>query len=225
MDEGFNTFMNSIRRSRSTTRRRDDRGGATEWARFVGPGSMYRRCSRGAGFPAAPGAAEYDKPATGLYLCASTSCRHGTIRRRIPLAYIALATSIPPGGLFRSMEDGLGKTSRGSGVAGSTGPTSWTGGGLGAHRTDSAGPARSSISRALARSDAVDLRLSYANGATEGVRSRRDLVLGTVHLQRRVPADVVKVEIDPGQNSRMCAEQHTWQETAVMQGARCQGRY
>src|SRR6266513_6061859 len=48
----------------------------------------------------------------------------------------------------------------------------------------------------------VDLRLTYASGATENLRLPVEIwYLGNRYTyQRKVPADVVKVEIDPGQN-------------------------
>ncbi len=48
----------------------------------------------------------------------------------------------------------------------------------------------------------VDLRLSYANGTAEDVRLPVEVwFLGNHYsFDRKIPADVVKVEIDPRQN-------------------------
>jgi hypothetical protein len=48
----------------------------------------------------------------------------------------------------------------------------------------------------------VDLRLTYANGTTENVRLPVEIwFLGNHAIyDRKVKADLVKVEIDPGQN-------------------------
>ncbi len=109
-----------------------------------------------------------------------------------------------PADFFRSMEDGLGED------------LSWFWRGW-FSRTDVVDLAVDSV---RARTDStgtsallylsslgglpmpVDLRLTYASGATEDVRLPVEIwYLGNRYTyQRKVPAEVVKVEIDPAQN-------------------------
>src|SRR2546421_306764 len=127
MDEGFNTFINiysTLAFYSDTTPR--DRGNAIQWARFAASGlDVPSMLLPDRVPPPLLGQAEYNKPATGLYL---------------------------------------------SSLGGLPMP--------------------------------VDLRLTYANGATENVRLPVEIwYLGNRYTyQSKVPADVVKVEIDPGQN-------------------------
>ncbi len=221
MDEGFNTFMNiysTLAFYHETAPH--DRGGATEWARFVATGlDVPSMLPAERVPPPLLGAAEYDKPATGLYLLrehilADTARFDAAFR-----AYIRRwAYKHPtPADFFRSMEDGLGED------------LSWFWRGWFYRtdvvdlavdsvrtRTDSAGTsALVYLSSPGALPMPVDLRLSYANGATEGVRLPVEIwYLGNRYTyQRKVPADVVKVEIDPGQNfPDVRRSNNTWQK-------------
>src|SRR6266478_1843364 len=208
MDEGFNTFMNiysTLAFYHETAPH--DRGGATEWARFVATGLEVPSMLPAERVPPQLlGAAEYDKPATGLYLLrehilADTARFDAAFR-----AYIRRwAYKHPtPADFFRSMEDGLGED------------LSWFWRGW-VYRSDVVDLAVDSVrartdytgARALvflsslgALPMPVDLRLTYANGATEDVRLPVEIwYLGNRFTYRRsVPADVVKVEIDVRQN-------------------------
>jgi len=221
MDEGFNTFMNiysTLAFYHETAPH--DRGGATEWARFVATGlDVPSMLPAERVPPQLLGAAEYDKPATGLYLLrehilADTARFDAAFR-----AYIRRwAYKHPtPADFFRSMEDGLGED------------LSWFWRGWFYRtdvvdlavdsvrtRTDSAGTrALVYLSSPGALPMPVELRLSYANGATEGVRLPVEIwYLGNRYTyQRKVPADVVKVEIDPGQNfPDVRRSNNTWQK-------------
>jgi len=169
---GFNTFMNSY--STLPFLPRDaphDRGGATEGRAFV---------ATRLDVPDAPGGAV---PPPLLARRNTTSrrrpvppARHiplptGTIDARHSVhTFRRWATSIPPRRILPLHGGRAREDLSWSGVAGSTGDRrAWT------WRVDSCAPGRtppgqrdSSISRALARSDAGRPRLSYVHGATGG---------------------------------------------------------
>jgi len=208
MDEGFNTFMNiysTLAFYHDTTPR--DRGGATQWARFIATGlDVPSMLLPDRVPPPLLGQAEYNKPATGLYLLrehilGDTARFDAALREYIRRWAYKHPT---PADFFRSMEDGLGED------------LSWFWRGWFYRtdvvdlavdsvraRTDSTGPSALLYLSSLGGLPMpVDLRLTYANGATENVRLPVEIwYLGNRYTyQRKVPADVVKVEIDPGQN-------------------------
>jgi len=208
MDEGFNTFINiysTLVFYHDTAPR--DRGSAAEWARFVATGhDVPSMLPADRVPPPLLGAAEYDKPATGLYLLrehilADTARFDAAFRQYIRRWAYKHPT---PADFFRSMEDGLGED------------LSWFWRGWFYRtdvvdvavdsvriRTDSTGTSALVFLSSLgALPMPVDLRLTYANGVTEEVRLPVEIWhLGNRHIYRRnVPADVVKVEIDPRQN-------------------------
>ncbi|HMC20206.1 MAG TPA: hypothetical protein VKH16_13295, partial [Gemmatimonadales bacterium] len=123
-----------------------------------------------------------------------------------------------PADFFRSMEDGLGED------------LSWFWRGW-FYRTDVVDQAVDSVRM---RSDStgttaavflsspgalpmpVDLRLSYANGAADDVRLPVEIWFQDNHFvyERKVPAEVVRVEIDPGQNfPDVRRGNNTWQKS------------
>src|SRR5947208_2780094 len=113
MDEGFNTFINiySTLAFYSDTAPRD-RGNAIQWARFAASGLDVPSMLPAARVPPPLlGQAEYNKPATGLYLLrehilADTAPFHSTF----PESILRWAYKHPtPADFFRSMEDGLGE--------------------------------------------------------------------------------------------------------------------
>src|SRR5213080_4692473 len=208
MDEGFNTFMNSYSgRAFYHDAAPQGRGVAAQWAQFAASGQAeppILPADRVA--PRLLGQIEYNKPATGLYLLrqhilADTARFDAAFR-----AYIGRwAYKHPtPADFFRSMEDGLGED------------LSWFWRGW-FYRTDVVDQAVDSVRM---RSDStgttaavflsspgalpmpVDLRLSYANGAADDVRLPVEIWFQDIRYvyERKVPAEVVKVEIDPGQN-------------------------
>jgi len=113
MDEGFNTFINiysTLVFYHDTAPR--DRGSAAEWARFVATGrDVPSMLPADRVPPPLLGAAEYDKPATGLYLLrehilADTARFDAAFRQYIRRWAYKHPT---PADFFRSMEDGLGE--------------------------------------------------------------------------------------------------------------------
>src|SRR5438094_6926720 len=208
MDEGFNTFINiySGRAFYSDTAPRD-RGNAIQWARFAASGlDVPSMLPADRVPPPLLGQAESNKPATGLYLLrehilADTARFDAAFR-----AYIRRwAYKHPtPADFFRSMEDGLGED------------LSWFWRGW-LYRTDVVDLAVDSVrvrqdstgttTRIFLASPGalpmpVDLRVTLANGSTEDVRLPVEIWwLGNHYVyERKFAADVVKVEIDPGQN-------------------------
>ena len=224
MDEGFNTFMNiysTLAFYHEPAPR--DRGGAAQWARFAATGlDVPSMLPADRVPPPLLGQAEYDKPATGLYLLrehilADTARFDAAFREYIRRWAYKHPT---PADFFRSMEDGLGED------------LSWFWRGW-FYRTDVVDLAVDSV---RARTDStgtsallylsslgglpmpVDLRLTYANGATESVRLPVEIwYLGNRFVyQRKVPADVVKVEIDPAQNfPDVRRGNNTWQRAGT----------
>ncbi len=180
---------------------------AAQWAQFAGSGQdepplvAADRVS-----PRLLGQIEYNKPATGLYLLrqhilADTARFDAAFREYIRRWAYKHPT---PADFFRSMEDGLGED------------LSWFWRGW-FYRTDVVDQAVDSVRM---RSDStgttaavflsspgalpmpVDLRLGYANGAADDIRLPVEIWFQGNHYvyERKVPAEVVKVEIDPGQN-------------------------
>jgi len=209
MDEGFNTFINiysTLAFYRDTAPA--DRGNATQWARFVTTGldepSMLP-ADRVA--PALLGQAEYNKPATGLYLLRQHILDDTT---RFDVAFREYirrwAYKHPtPADFFRSMEDGLGED------------LSWFWRGWfyrtdvvdlavdsSATRADSTGTLTAHIflSSPGGLPMPVELRLTYASGATENARLPIEIWFQGNHYAyvRKVPAEVVKIEVDPDQH-------------------------
>src|SRR5437762_5077759 len=222
MDEGFNTFINIY----STLAFYHDaipqgRGVAAQWAQFAASGQdepplvAADRVS-----PRLLGQIEYNKPATGLYLLrqhilADTGRFDAAFREYIRRWAYKHPT---PADFFRSMEDGLGED------------LSWFWRGW-FYRTDVVDQAVDSVRM---RSDStgttaavflsspgalpmpVDLRLSYANGAADDVRLPVEIWFQANHFvyERKVPAEVVRVEIDPGQNfPDVRRGNNTWQKS------------
>ena len=208
MDEGFNTFINiysTLAFYHDSAPR--DRGNAIQWARFAATGQDEPPMLAADRItPRLLGQVAYNKPATGLYLLREhilvDTTRFDTAFR----AYIQRwAYKHPtPADFFRSMEDGLGED------------LSWFWRGWFyrsdvvdlavdsvATRTDSSGiMALVLLSSPGELPMPVDLRLTYANGATEDVRLPVEIWFQGNHYVyvRKVPAAVVKAEIDPAQN-------------------------
>ncbi len=208
MDEGFNTFINiysTLAFYHDSVPR--DRGNAIQWARFVATGlDVPSMLPPDRVPPPLLGQAEYNKPATGLYLLrehilADTARFDRAFREYIQRWAYKHPT---PADFFRSMEDALGED------------LSWFWRGWFYRtdvvdlavdsvrtRTDSTGTsALVYLSSPGALPMPVDLRLTYAGGTTEDVRLPVEIwYLGRRYTyQRKVTADVVKVEIDAGQN-------------------------
>jgi len=223
MDEGFNTFINiysTLVFYHDTAPR--DRGNAIQWARFAATGlDVPSMLPADRVPPPLLGQAEYNKPATGLYLLrehilADTARFDAAFR-----AYIRRwAYKHPtPADFFRSMEDGLGED------------LSWFWRGW-FYRTDVVDLAVDSVGTRTDSTGAsalvylsslgdlpmpVDLRLTYASGATEDVRLPVEIWDLGNHFTylRKVPADVVRVEIDPAQNfPDVRRGNNTWQRPA-----------
>jgi len=183
------------------------RGVAAQWAQFAASGQDEPpMLAADRVTPRLLGAIEYSKPAAGLYLLrqhilADTTRFDAAFREYIRRWAYKHPT---PADFFRSMEDGLGED------------LSWLWRGW-FYRTDVVDQAVDSVRM---RSDStgttaavflsspgalpmpVDLRLSYANGAADGVRLPVEIWFQGNHYvyERKVPAEVVRVEIDPGQN-------------------------
>ena len=208
MDEGFNTFINIYSgRAFYHDAPPQARGAGAQWAQFAASGQdeppllAADRVS-----PRLLGQIEYNKPATGLYLLrqhilADTARFDAAFREYIRRWAYKHPT---PADFFRSMEDGLGED------------LSWFWRGW-FYRTDVVDQAVDSVRM---RSDStgttaavflsspgalpmpVDLRLGYANGSADDVRLPVEIwFLGNNYVyERKVTSEVVKVEIDPGQN-------------------------
>jgi peptidase M1-like protein len=207
MDEGFNTFINiysALAFYHDTIPQ--GRGVPAEWARFAATGQdVPPMLAADRVPPRLLGQAEYDKPAVGLYLL-----RHELLddTTRFDAAFHEYlrrwAYKHPtPADFFRTMEDALGED------------LSWFWRGWFYRndvvdqavdsvriRTDSTGTTASVFLSSLgALPMPVELRLSYANGTTADVRLPVEIwFLGSHYTyERKIPADVVKVEIDPRQ--------------------------
>ena len=226
MDEGFNTFINiysTLVFYHDTAPR--DRGNAIQWARFAASGlDVPSMLPADRVPPPLLGQAEYNKPATGLYLLrehilADTARFDAAFR-----AYIRRwAYKHPtPADFFRSMEDGLGED------------LSWFWRGWfyrtdvvdlavdsARSRTDSTGTAaRVYLSSPGGLPMPVYLRLTYANGMTEEARLPVEIwFLGSHYTyERTVPAEVVRVEIDPAQYfPDVRRGNNTWQKSTATQ--------
>src|SRR5438093_2655918 len=209
MDEGFNTFMNTYS-ARAFYHDTTGPGGSgiDNWAGFAGSGRdeapSIMPADRVPGFLL--GAAAYSKPAVGQFVLRHSILGDTTLFDRAFREYIRRwAFKHPtPADFFRSMEDGVGED------------LSWFWRGW-FYRTDVVDLAVDSV---RTRTDStgtsalvylsslgglpmpVDLRLTYASGATEDVRLPVEIWdLGNRYTYlRKVPADVVRVEIDPAQN-------------------------
>jgi hypothetical protein len=208
MDEGFNTFINiysTLAFYHDSTLR--DRGNAIQWARFVATGQDEpSMLPADRVTPQLLGQAEYNKPATGLFLLRehilADTARFDAAFREYARRWAYRHPT--PADFFRTMEDALGEDLawfwRGwfyrTDVVDQAVDSVRT-------RTDSTGTsALVYLSSPGALPMPVDLRLTYAGGATENVRLPVEIwYLGSRYLyQRKVTADVVKVEIDPAQN-------------------------
>lgn len=205
MDEGINTFMNiysTLAFYHDTTIQGS--GGAAAWARFAATGQDEPPMLAADRVTARLlGAVEYDKPATGLYLLREHILDDTTRFDAAFRDYIRrwAGRHPTPADFFRTMEDGLGED------------LSWFWRGW-FYRTDVVDQAIDSvrvhadaggtIARVFLASLGgqpmpVELRFSYANGAVEDVRLPVEVWFhGNRYLyERRVPADVIRVEIDP----------------------------
>ena len=208
MDEGFNSFMNIYS---GLAFYHDSvplgRGPAAGWARFAATGRDQPPILAADRVPPALlGSVEYGKPAAGLYLLRQQLLDDTTRFDAAFREYIRRwAYKHPtPADFFRSMDDALGED------------LSWFWRGW-FYRTDvvdlaldsvrvrqdSGGP----ITRIFLASPGglpmpVDMRITLANGSVENVRLPVEIwLLGNHYLyERKFAADVVKVEIDPGQN-------------------------
>src|SRR6266545_2245519 len=208
MDEGFNSFINiysTLDFYHDTTLQ--GRGNALQWARFAATGQdQPPMLAADRVTPRLLGQIEYNKPATGLYLLrhhilTDTTRFDAAFRQYIRRWAYKHPT---PADFFRSMEDGLGEDLawfwRGwfyrSDVVDLAVDSVQT-------RTDSAGTTALVFLASLgALQMPADLRLGYANGTTEDVRLPVEIWFqgSRFAYERRVPADVTKAEIDPGQN-------------------------
>src|SRR6266508_6026406 len=208
MDEGFNTFINiysALAFYHDTVPQ--DRGNAIQWARFAASGlDVPSMLTPDRVPPPLLGQAEYNKPATGLYLLrehilADTARFDAAFR-----AYIRRwAYKHPtPADFFRSMEDGLGED------------LAWFWRGW-FYRTDVVDQAVDSV---RTRRDStgtltgiflsspgglpmpVDLRLTFADASTQNVRLPVEIwYYGNRFLfVRQFPGELTKVEIDAGKN-------------------------
>jgi hypothetical protein len=206
MDEGFNTFINiySVRSFFPESLWERRRGDPAAWARFAASGQdepPMLAADRVA--PGLLGQVEYTKPATGLYLL-----RHAILNdtARFDAAFREYirrwAFKHPtPADFFRTMDDALGED------------LSWFWRGW-FYRTDVVDVAVDSV---RVRSDSggavaqvflaspgrlpmpVDLRFTYAGGATETVRLPVEIWFrgDRYRYERRVRGDLVRVEADP----------------------------
>jgi len=210
MDEGFNTFIN-IYSARAFFHDTTGRAGSgiDNWAGFAGTG----RDEAPAIMPAdrVPdfllGAAAYSKPAVGLFVL-----RHAILRdtTRFDSAFREYVRRWQfkhptPADFFRSMEDGVGED------------LSWFWRGW-FYRTDVVDQAVDSVRTAKDSSGTtvtgiflsspgglpmpVDLRLTFADGATDSVRLPVEVWFDSNHFLylRQLPKELVKVDIDPDKN-------------------------
>ena len=208
MDEGFNSFINiysglafyhdSVPQGR---------GPAAQWGRFAATGrDQPPILAADRVTPALLGSVEYGKPAAGLYLLRQQllddTTRFDTAFREYTRRWAYKHPT--PADFFRSMEDALGED------------LSWFWRGW-FYRTDvvdqavdsvrvrqdSSGPiTRIFLASPGALPMPVDMRITLANGSAENVRLPVEIwLLGNHYLyERKFAADVVKVEVDPGQN-------------------------
>src|SRR5436309_370021 len=208
MDEGFNSFINiysGLAFYHDTVG--PGRSPAAQWARAAAAGrDQPPILAADRVNPALLGNVEYFKPAAGLYLLRHHIIDDTTRFDRAFREYIRRwAYKHPtPADFFRSMEDALGED------------LSWFWRGW-FYRTDVIDLAVDSVrvrqdstgttTRIFLASPGalpmpVDLRVTLANGSTEDVRLPVEIWwLGNHYVyERKFAADVVKVEIDPGQN-------------------------
>ena len=208
MDEGFNSFINiysGLAFYHDTIPQ--GRGVALQWAQFAATGlDQPSILPADRVSPRLLGQVEYNKPATGLYLLRHHILDDTTRFDAAFREYIRRwAYKHPtPADFLRTMDDALGED------------LSWFWHGW-FYRTDVVDLAIDSVRTRTDSSGAtafvylsspgalpmpVDLRLSYANGTAEDVRLPVEIwFLGNHYsFDRKIPADVVKVEIDPRQN-------------------------
>ena len=207
MDEGFNTFINtySARAFYNDTTRQGS-GGVDNWANFAASGQDIPPMLAADRIPGEYlGAAEYGKPAVGLFVLRHAILDDTTRFDAAFREYIRRwAFKHPtPADFFRSMEDGLGED------------LSWFWRGW-FYRNDVVDQA---VDSAVVKPDStgqkvarvyfsspgslpmpLELRLTYAGGATESVRLPVEVwYFGNTYVyERPVNADIVKVEVDPG---------------------------
>ena len=208
MDEGFNSFTNiysglAFYHDTIPT----GRGAGAQWAKFAATGldePPILAADRVA--PRLLGQVEYNKPATGLYLLRHHILDDTTRFDAAFREYIRRwAYQHPtPADFFRTMDDALGED------------LSWFWRGW-FYRTDVVDQAVDSVRTRTDTSGTtafvflsspgglpmpVDLRLTFANGTTENKRLPVEIwFLGNHAIyDRKVTADLVKVEIDPEQD-------------------------
>ncbi len=210
MDEGFNTFMNTYS-ARAFYHDTTGPGGSgiDSWAGFAGSGRdeapSIMPADRVPGFLL--GAAAYSKPAVGLFVLRHSILGDTTRFDSAFREYIRRwAFKHPtPADFFRSMEDGVGED------------LSWFWRGW-FYRTDVVDQAVDSVRTARDSSGntftaiflsnlgglpmPVDLRLTFADGATDNVRLPVEMWFEGNHFVyvRQFPKELVKVEIDPNRN-------------------------
>src|SRR5213082_1787363 len=213
MDEGFNSFMNIYsglafyHDSVPVGGPPVGRSPAAGWARFAATGrDQPPILAADRVTPALLGSVEYAKPAAGLYLLRHQLLDDTTRFDAAFREYIRRwAYKHPtPADFFRSMEDALGED------------FSWFWRGW-FYRTDvvdlaldsvrvrqdSTGPiTRIFLASPGALPMPVDMRITLGNGSAETVRLPVEVWWHGNHYvyERKFAADVVKVEIDPGQN-------------------------
>ena len=205
MDEGFNTFINIYSTRAFYHDTTSGRATIDQWSQFAGSGQdvppMLAADRISGDFL---GAAAYSKPAVGLFVLRQHILDDSTRFDAAFREYVRRwAFKHPtPADFFRSMEDGLGED------------LSWFWRGWFYRndvvdqaldsvvvRPDSTGQkmARVYLSSPGALPMPLELRLTYANGASEEVRLPVEVwYLGNAYVyERPVNADVVKVEVDP----------------------------
>jgi len=205
MDEGFNTFINIYSTRAFYHDTTSGRATIDQWSQFAGSGQdvppMLAADRISGDFL---GAAAYSKPAVGLFVLRQHILDDSTRFDAAFREYVRRwACKHPtPADFFRSMEDGLGED------------LSWFWRGWFYRndvvdqaldsvvvRPDSTGQkmARVYLSSPGALPMPLELRLTYANGASEEVRLPVEVwYLGNAYVyERPVNADVVKVEVDP----------------------------
>ncbi len=207
MDEGFNTFINTYSaRALYNDTTRQGGSGVDGWANFAATGQDIPPMLAADRVPGEfLGAAAYGKPAVGLFVLRHAILDDTTRFDAAFREYIRRwAFKHPtPADFFRTMEDRLGEDLswfwrgwfyRNDVVDQAVDST--------VVRPDSTGQkiARVYLSSPGALPMPVELRLTYAGGATEQVRLPVEVWYfgNTFVYERPVSADVVRVEVDPG---------------------------
>jgi hypothetical protein len=207
MDEGFNTFINiySVRSFYHDSLWDRRRGDPQAWAAFAITGKdqppMFEADRVD---PRLLGSVEYDKPAVGLYLLRQQIASDTTLFDAAFRGYVRRwAYKHPtPADFFRSMEDGLGEELSWfwRGWLYSTDVVDFAVDSAAAlHDNQGTTYAAVFLSRRGKLPMPVDLRVTYANGASDRVRLPVEIwIQGNRYVYvRPSPAQPIKVELDP----------------------------